>query len=324
MKQTGSFLLVLAAGFAGAWLIWHSRLPGALNPGTDVSVTQPAPGLPANPNPSEEPAQPPARKDGVLQSVQPLPNTPGGAKKASGVGAELTAPIKNNVIQFQVIDGMAVAYGDLILGKPDPTFQGKRGHAEAPAIQLWDKPEIPYSIHPDLPNPQRVETALEYLRSHTPLKFVPYSGQRDAIVFEPGSEHCLSALGRTGGAQGIKLSPGCGPQEIMHETLHALGFVHEQSRPDRDGYIEVVWENIEEKYHSQFAMVPESFLEAERGAPFDLHSVMMYRPDAFAVAPDQPTMKTRVKEPIVPTAQGLSEEDIRRIKRLYDFFEPRG
>lgn len=33
---------------------------------------------------------------------------------------------------------------------------------------------------------------------------------------------------------------------IQHELLHVLGLLHEQARPDRDDFVEVVWENVDE------------------------------------------------------------------------------
>ena len=60
---------------------------------------------------------------------------------------------------------------------------------------------------------------------------------------------CWSAVGRswwmTGIGQKLSLGPGCNNKgTIMHEFMHAAGFWHEQSRPDRNLFVEVLWENI--------------------------------------------------------------------------------
>ena len=39
---------------------------------------------------------------------------------------------------------------------------------------------------------------------------------------------------------------------VIHELLHVLGAFHEQSRPDRDQYIRVEWNNIQSGKARQF------------------------------------------------------------------------
>lgn len=62
---------------------------------------------------------------------------------------------------------------------------------------------------------------------------------------------CWSAVGRSYWLDGVgqELSLGSGCDNVgtaIHEIMHALGFWHEQSRPDRNQYVEVLWENIVE------------------------------------------------------------------------------
>ena len=43
----------------------------------------------------------------------------------------------------------------------------------------------------------------------------------------------------------MSLGNGCWTKgTIIHETMHALGFFHEQTRPDRDNYVNIVEDNI--------------------------------------------------------------------------------
>ena len=60
---------------------------------------------------------------------------------------------------------------------------------------------------------------------------------------------CWSSVGkkywRDDYGQEVSLGNSCNHKgTIMHEIMHAIGFWHEQSRPDRNLYVEVLWENI--------------------------------------------------------------------------------
>lgn len=62
---------------------------------------------------------------------------------------------------------------------------------------------------------------------------------------------CWSSVGkkywRHNHGQELSLGRGCNHKgSIIHELMHALGFWHEQSRPDRNLYVEVLWENIQD------------------------------------------------------------------------------
>ena len=65
----------------------------------------------------------------------------------------------------------------------------------------------------------------------------------------------------------------------MHEFIHALGFHHEQVRPDRDDYVEIIWKNIPEDKAHNFAIFEGSFTY---GVAYDGNSVMHYGAWAFS------------------------------------------
>lgn len=61
----------------------------------------------------------------------------------------------------------------------------------------------------------------------------------------------------------------------LHEIGHALGFFHEQSRPDRDPYVAVVTANILAYRESNFEKFSEAIIDTY-GVPYDLSSDMHY------------------------------------------------
>ena len=220
-------------------------------------------------------------------------------------------------VEFEEIDGQAVAFGDTIIGNLSKDFTEKKGITEMFIPKYWDKGIVPYAIQATAPHQDMIQQAIDYFNKNTSIKFVPYTGQDDAIVFVKGEEHCLSYLGRTGGTQPIYISGLCGTHEILHELMHALGFVHEQSRPDRDQYVDIFWNQIQEKYQAQFAMVPEVFMQSYFGSPFDAGSIMMYSSHAFGVSPEAVTLKLKNGQEVKQSAGGLSSSDMERVNRLY-------
>ena len=82
---------------------------------------------------------------------------------------------------------------------------------------------------------------------------------------------------------------------VQHEFMHALGFDHEQNRPDRDDYIDVHYENVipelaynygNDSIFRFFVLTPYSDKMTDlswddQGEEYDLKSVMHYDGDAF-------------------------------------------
>ena len=64
---------------------------------------------------------------------------------------------------------------------------------------------------------------------------------------------------------------------ILHELMHALGFWHEQSRPDRGQVLKINWENILPGFEDNFAQhnyIQDFFQDM----PYDTNSIMHYGP----------------------------------------------
>jgi hypothetical protein len=144
------------------------------------------------------------------------------------------------------------------------------------------------------------------------VKTRPTSTQYIEFVKDGG---CWSYVGKIPDwiGQALSLDKGCVYRgTIQHEFLHALGFYHEQSRPDRDDYVTINLENVREGYEYNFAKV--SYIDS-LGSPYDYKSVMHYGEYSFS-ANGEKTLDTRGND--LGAGNRVSIKDINQVSS----FEP--
>ena len=61
---------------------------------------------------------------------------------------------------------------------------------------------------------------------------------------------------------------------VLHELMHALGFWHEHSRPDRDEYIKIIEKNFVKKDKHNYRKINVN--QANMVGPYDVCSLMHY------------------------------------------------
>ena len=222
-----------------------------------------------------------------------------------------------NLVSYSIDDGVVVTQGDMVVGeiKPGALLKNLSGQIPEPEVNIWPTNEIPFFIQSDLLNQNRVIQALQMFGG-THVHFVPYTNQNDAIVFERRSGTCKSYVGYIGGLQKIFLADACGPTEIAHEIMHSLGFVHEQSRTDRDQSVQILWDNVDPDQKINFEKFSSQVSRISSSAPFDFESIMIY-PDHMFSRNSQPTIKPLVENQIIAPKAELSVRDIERINSVY-------
>ncbi|MBY0554438.1 M12 family metallopeptidase [bacterium] len=239
---------------------------------------------------------------------------------ASGPSIEITQREKlaeQSLLTYTIDDGLAVVQGDIIIGEVprDKLLKSLSGSVREPPLKIWPTTEIPVYVQPNLPNPERVTEALAYF-SGTNVHFVTHVNQEDVLVFQKGQGTCKSYLGYIGGKQPIFLADACSAHDIAHEIMHALGFIHEQNRADRDAYIDIVWANIDSRFTINFEKFSTSLMKVSGLSKFDFESIMIY-PQTMFSANGQTTMKSKIDGEMVNPRQGLSEKDKERINKTY-------
>lgn len=217
-------------------------------------------------------------------------------------------------INYVYANGYAVVEGDILI-KPD--MPRSAGLTIKKTNLLWPDGIVPYEIAASLPDQFRIHDAIEHWEEHTSIRFVERTddnkGQYPNYVRFKPSGGCSSYVGMQGGGQPINLARACSTGNTIHEIGHALGLWHEQSRSDRDDYVDVRYENIISMYAFNFDKQIENGVDH---GEYDYGSLMHYPRWAFS---------KNGKDTIVPhddnaeigQRDGLSAGDIAAIEDLY-------
>ncbi|KFP74682.1 Astacin-like metalloendopeptidase, partial [Acanthisitta chloris] len=178
---------------------------------------------------------------------------------------------------------------------------------------------VPYVLDPTYEENhiKGIHDAMAEFEALTCINFVKRKTERDYLNIR-SADGCWSNYGRVGGGQTVSvMKGGCMWKGIIqHELEHALGFLHEHSRSDRDKHVKIMWEYISPADRSDFKKFENS---NNLGLPYDYSSVMHYGPYTFT--------NTTGKATIVPIPdgsvhigqrQGLSNLDVAKINKLYN------
>ncbi|CAB3369740.1 Hypothetical predicted protein [Cloeon dipterum] len=184
----------------------------------------------------------------------------------------------------------------------------------------WPHGIIPFILQPGMNSGEKkaVQRGMEWVMQRSCIKFRPYrSGDKDYVHLMYNLTGCWGYVGRQGGGQVISLQRhACFiPGSVAHELLHATGFHHEQSAPNRDDYVFINYTNIEKGKKHQFQKYSSNVV-TDYGVGYDYDSLMHYSRKAFSkngqdtVIPYQPGVEIGQKSHI-------SEKDYEKLNFKY-------
>lgn len=187
---------------------------------------------------------------------------------------------------------------------------------------LWPEGKVYYAFadYMDDFGKSVVKEAITNWESKTCLKFIEEKNPKGYIAIKYDG-FCHSYVGFTGRkgqtlSVGDKMNP-CPLGAVIHEFGHALGFFHEHSRPDRDEYVKVHFQNVRPELQHLWAKVSPKYVD-DRGVGYDYNSIMHFsmtqgnkEPGAVVLEPIK-DKNARIGQRLKP-----SDSDIEQLKKMY-------
>ncbi|WP_159425057.1 M12 family metallopeptidase [Streptomyces sp. TLI_053] len=238
-------------------------------------------------------------------------------------GADYTDPATGQVVVTLAGTDEPVVEEEFVVGEEDEE-RPRRSLGRSKTSYRWKQGVVPYLIDAGLSRDQQndIRAAMAHWERKTPIRFVERAVGNarkypDYVAFQPSKDGgCGSVVGRTGGQQGVYVPDWCGATDLIHEIGHTVGLMHEHSRPDRDKYVTVSFENMAASAKPNFQIRKESTF----GTAYDFASIMHYGATA-ASKNGKNTITPKQKLPagvVMGAAKELSAGDIAGVKAMYE------
>ncbi|ULT80459.1 hypothetical protein L3Y34_010787 [Caenorhabditis briggsae] len=237
------------------------------------------------------------------------------AVKDDKTEATVNRKLWNEVFENDII--LTLPQAEALLTESNTPRPKRQAHPDR--RNFWPNLTISYEFYGGEENwRQLIRSAIRHVEQNVCFRFKENGGDRDGLRYYRGNG-CWSNVGRVGGRQLVSIGYGCDSLGIVsHETLHALGLWHEQSRDDRDNYISIVADKITRGTEGNFAKRTPANSD-NLGQPYDLGSVMHYGAKAFSYDWSSDTIKTRDwrYQNTIGQRDGLSFKDAKMINTRY-------
>ncbi len=153
----------------------------------------------------------------------------------------------------------------------------------------WPNGVVPFEFIADIDESERADMleAMDWWTTVAGVEFVFRTNEANFIRVQRSDDENVSSssVGMNGdGVQNVNIWIDHWDEYgvVAHELCHALGFHHEQSRPDRDEFVRIEFQNIPENREHNFVIAENDI----SFSPYDYASIMHYGACSFSECED--------------------------------------
>ncbi|XP_062893240.1 meprin A subunit alpha-like isoform X3 [Mobula hypostoma] len=158
----------------------------------------------------------------------------------------------------------------------------------------------------------------EQFRLKSCIDFKPYEGEKSFLSFKK-LYGCWSFIGNNHNGQVLSIGQNCDSKPLVeHKILHALGFYHERSKPDRYNYVNIRWNEIQPGDEIGFKVYGDDII-TDQNTPYDYESLMHYPQFSFTKNNSVRTITAKIPafNDIIGQRLDFSALDLLRLNRMY-------